>query len=75
MDSLINSFVLAKSAISESSIEIHESFPILSQKIAKPADNQRVLHNQGAQNKTRTCTSLRSLVPETSVSTNFTIWA
>ena len=29
----------------------------------------------GAQNKTRTCTSLRSLVPETSVSTNFTTWA
>ncbi len=29
----------------------------------------------GAQNKTRTCTTLRSLVPETSVSTNFTIWA
>ena len=28
-----------------------------------------------AQNRTRTCTSLRSLVPETSVSTNFTIWA
>ncbi len=28
-----------------------------------------------AQNKTRTCTTLRSLVPETSVSTNFTIWA
>ena len=28
-----------------------------------------------AQNKTRTCTSLRSLVPETSVSTNFTTWA
>ena len=28
-----------------------------------------------AQNKTRTCTTLRSLVPETSVSTDFTIWA
>ncbi len=30
---------------------------------------------KSAQNRTRTCTSLRSLVPETSVSTNFTIWA
>ena len=30
---------------------------------------------KSARNKTRTCTSLRSLVPETSVSTNFTIWA
>lgn len=29
----------------------------------------------GAQNRTRTCTTLRSLVPETSVSTNSTIWA
>ena len=28
-----------------------------------------------AQNKTRTCTPLRALVPETSVSTDFTIWA
>ena len=40
-----------------------------------PTDNQRVLSFCGAQNKTRTCTTLRSLVPETSVSTNFTIWA
>ena len=30
---------------------------------------------KSAQNKTRTCTPLRALVPETSVSTDFTIWA
>ena len=30
---------------------------------------------RSAQNKTRTCTPLRALVPETSVSTDFTIWA
>lgn len=30
---------------------------------------------KSARNKTRTCTTLRSLVPETSVSTNFTIRA
>ena len=29
----------------------------------------------GAQDKTRTCTSLRSLPPQSSVSTNFTTWA
>ena len=40
-----------------------------------PTGFQWVLCFSGAQNKTRTCTSLRSLVPETSVSTNFTIWA
>ncbi len=49
-------FLIAKSAISECFKEIHDSFPILSQETTKPADNQRVLYNQGAQNKTRTCT-------------------
>jgi hypothetical protein len=29
----------------------------------------------GAQNRIRTCTPLRALPPQSSVSTNFTIWA
>ena len=33
------------------------------------------LTSDGTQNKTRTCTPLRVLVPETSASTNFATWA
>ena len=36
---------------------------------------QAVKSTISAQNRTRTCTAVRPLVPETSVSTNFTIWA
>ena len=56
MNSLLSIYVLAKSAISEGFKEIHISFPILSHKKTKPADNQRVYVINGAQNKTRTCT-------------------
>ena len=52
MNSLISIYVLAKSAISECFIEIHESFPILSQIMTKPAEIQWVSYNHGAQNKT-----------------------
>ena len=35
----------------------------------------RVYEAESTQDKTRTCTTVRSLVPETSVSTNSTTWA
>jgi hypothetical protein len=46
-----------------------------------PAQNKKLptINDNGefksAQNRTRTCTAVKPLVPETSVSTNFTIWA
>jgi len=51
MHSLLSIYVLAKSAISECFIEIHESFPILSQLIIKHTEIQWVLYHCGAQNK------------------------
>ena len=41
----------------------------------KKSENRKILTFFCARNRTRTCTALRPLVPETSVSTNFTIRA
>ena len=43
--------------------------------LSAPCSLRYTLCSFCAQNRTRTCTSLLTLVPETSASTNFAIWA
>lgn len=46
-----------------------------SKRTKKILDNQKTIKDLRTQNKTRTCTAVRPLVPETSVSTDSTTWA
>lgn len=47
----------------------------LKQKTADDSTVSNILKISGAQNKTRTCTAVRPLPPQSSVYTNFTTWA
>lgn len=51
------------------------SSTIFQEEQKKILDNQKAIKDLCTQNKTRTCTAVRPLVPETSVSTDSTTWA
>ena len=48
---------------------------LLKQKTAESSAVSNILKISGSQNKTRTCTAVRPLPPQSSVYTNFTTWA